>query len=168
MTDRSKLGVSRRELLQTAAALGVGISVGSLRGGRAFAEPKTGGSLRIGLAGGATTDSFDPSTFTDSFMIMLGYAVRGNLVEVAADGSAKPEIAESFEPGEGAKKWRFKLRKGIAFSNGKPLTIDDVVSSINFHRGTDTKSPAKAILESVTEIKADGDSVEFSLKDANA
>lgn len=164
-----KAGLSRREFMHAALAAGLTVtSAQALWAGRAAAEAKVGGALRIGLAGGATTDSLDPSTYTDTFMIMLGYAVRGNLTEVAADGSAKPEIAESFEAGEGAKTWCFKLRKDITFSNGKTVTLDDVVSSINFHRGEDTKSAAKALLEAVTDVKVDGDSVVFSLSDGNA
>lgn len=125
--------------------------------------------MRMGLAGGATTDSLDPSTYTDTFMLMLGYSVRGNLTEIAPDGSAVPEIAESFEGANGAKKWVFKLRKGLSFSNGKAMTSQDVISSINYHRGADSKSGAKVLLNAVADVGSDGsNSVVFTLSEGNA
>lgn len=163
-------GLSRREFMTRALAAGFTVTAAqALWRETARAEPKQGGTLRLGLAGGATTDSLDPSTYTDTFMIMLGFSVRGNLTEVAPDGSAVPEVAESFEGADGARKWIFRLRKDVAFSNGKTLTVDDVVSSIDFHRGADSKSGAKSLLEAVTDVKADGpDTVIFTLSDGNA
>ena len=170
MTDRSKLGMSRRELLETAAALGVSVSaIGYLPGRSAFAQAKAGGHFRLGLAGGATTDTLDPSSFSDTFMAMVGYAFRGNLTEVAPDGSAVPELSESFEGSEGAKKWVFKLRKGVEFSNGKSVTVEDVIASINHHRGSHpSANGVSALLKPVDTVKADGsDTVIVMLKEGN-
>jgi peptide/nickel transport system substrate-binding protein len=42
-----------------------------------------------------------------------------------------PDLAESLpKPTNGGKTWVFKLRKGIKFSNGKPVTVNDVVASL--------------------------------------
>ena len=49
-------------------------------------------------------------------------------------------------PPTARKKWIFKIRKGITFHNGKTLTADDVVATINYHIGPDSKSPAKGVL----------------------
>ena len=161
---------SRRQFLGSSAALGLAVAVGpGLWTPRASAQTVKGGHMKLGIAGGSTTDSLDPSTYTDTFMVMVGYTMRGNLIEVMADGSAGAELAESFEGSDAAKKWQFKLRKGLTFSNGKTLTIEDVIGSINYHRGADTKSGAKSLLEAVTDIKADGsDSVVFTLSAGNA
>lgn len=163
-------GISRRDFMRSALAAGLTVTAAqALWQHRAQAQAKDGGMLRIGLAGGATTDSLDPSTYTDTFMIMVGYTVRGNLTEVAPDGSASPEVAESFEGTDGAKRWVFRLRKGVTFGNGKALTVDDVVSSIDYHRGDASKSGAKALLTAVSDVKADGaDAVVFTLSDGNA
>ena len=79
-----------------------------------------------------------------------------------------PDLAESFEPSDAAKKWAFKLRKGATFHNGKEVTAADVVASYQHHMGKDSKSAAKSILDSVEEIKADGDNIVFTLKGGNA
>ncbi len=118
--------------------------------------PVKGGHLRLGLAGGSTTDTMNPAPWGDTFMVVLGYAVRAGLTEFGADGTLKPDVAESWEFADGAKKWVFKLRRGITFSNGKPVTANDVVASLNFHRGPKSQSGAKAIFDFVTDIKADG------------
>lgn len=163
-------GVTRREFMVHASAFGLSAAAASAMWSQAApAQAKEGGHLRLGLAGGATTDSLDPSTYTDTFMVMLGYTVRGNLTEVAPDGSAVPEIAESFEGAEGATKWVFKLRSGVEFSNGKTLTADDVISSINFHRGENSTSGAKPLLSAVADLKADGPgTIIFTLTEGNA
>ena len=168
--NRLPANLSRRDFMRAALAAGATISTAqALWKQTANAQARTGGTLRLGLAGGATTDSLDPSTFVDTFMLMLGYAVRGNLTEIAPDGSVTAEIAESFEGADGAKTWIFRLRKGAAFSNGKTLSADDVVNSINYHRGNDSKSGAKALLAAVTDVKADGgNAVVLTLANGNA
>ncbi|MGF7159223.1 peptide/nickel transport system substrate-binding protein [Rhodoligotrophos appendicifer] len=176
MTDEMMLkrvlqrGISRRQFMYAAAGLGVSLGAADLLWtAEARAQGKPGGILKIGLAGGATTDSLNPATYTDTFMVMIGYTVRGNLTEVAPDGSAAGEIAESFEGSDGAKKWVFKIRNGVTFSNGKSLTLDDVIASINYHRGESSTSGAKPLLTAISDIKADGkDTVIFTLLEGNA
>lgn len=162
--------LSRRELLKGAGVAGLLLPTGILLGaGPSAAEGTKGGHLRLGLAGGSTTDSLDPATWADTYMIMVGYAVRGNLVEVASDGSAVGEIAESFEASDGAKKWAFKLRTGIVFSDGKSVSTADVISSINYHRDESSKSGAKSLLQSIADITVEGnDTIVFTLSDGNA
>ncbi|MER9959282.1 ABC transporter substrate-binding protein, partial [Mesorhizobium australicum] len=67
-----------------------------------------------------------------------------------------------------AKTWRFEIRKGVEFHNGKTLEPADVVASINYHRGADTKSAAKFLLKEVSDVKTDGQSVIITLEAANA
>src|SRR5690606_3464916 len=50
--------------------------------------------------------------------------------------------------------WTFKLRDGVEFHNGKTMTADDVVWSINLHRGTDTISEAKSLIAQVSDVTA--------------
>ncbi|MCT4655118.1 MAG: ABC transporter substrate-binding protein [Cohaesibacter sp.] len=161
------LKLNRRHFLAGAAGAALVASMPSL--GFA-AAPKSGGTLRAGLSGGSTADSLDPATFAAGPIVysMMG-AVCNSLTEIDADGNAKPELAESIEPSADAKSWTFKLRKGVTFSSGKELTAKDVIASYNHHRGKDTKSGAKSLLEQIVDIRADGShTVVFDLKDGNA
>jgi len=161
--------VSRRTFMQGATALGLTISAASMLAVRAeAATPKKGGTLRFGQGHGSTTDSLDPATFENGFTTVLGYAIANHLTEVGPDGNLRPELAESYEASPDAATWRFKLRKGVTFHNGKSLSAEDVVDSFNHHRGKDSKSAAKGLLTAVKSIKADGDTVVFELADGNA
>src|SRR5204863_286743 len=115
---------------QLALAAGLTLAAANAMFVRAVrAEPKKGGTLKIGLAHGATTDSLDPGLYYDQFTGTACWGTLSNsLTEVDAKGNAVPDLAESFEPSDGAKKWVFKLRKGVTFHNGKTVTSDDVVA----------------------------------------
>ena len=53
------------------------------------AEPKKGGTFRMGLGHGATTDSLDPATYPDQFTGTMGWGATGNsLVELNAKGGS--------------------------------------------------------------------------------
>ena len=151
-----KGAVSRREFMGRAAALGassLAISTMLASADALAAEtPKKGGVLRLGLGGGSTTDSIDVTSYNDSVMIDTGHGLFDGIVEWGEDGRPHPDLAESFEPKNGAKDWVFNLRKGIKFSNGQEFTADDAIYSLNLHRG-DTKSGGAPTFKPVTDIK---------------
>lgn len=121
------------------------------------AKPKKGGRLRIGLTGGATSDVLDPGQILDLYMIHLQFGqLRNGLTEVAANGDLIPELAESWEASADAKTWNFNLRKSVEFHNGKTLTTDDVVASLNHHLGKDATSAAAGILTNSASVKKEG------------
>ena len=163
--------IGRREFIGRALALGATTAMATTMAGQALeaATPKKGGKFRLGLAHGSTTDTLDPATWQDSFTQVLGHATRSYLTEVDASGNIVPELAESWDVSDDAVVWSFKLRKGVEFSTGKTLDADDVVASVQHHLGPDTKSAAKAILDPIQEVKADGkDTVVFTMKEGNA
>ena len=163
--------LTRRSFMSGALAMGVSLTAASAILNKVeAATPKKGGRLRVGLTGGATTDSLDPGQILDLYMIHLQFGqLRNGLTEVAANGELVPELAESWEASPDAKSWHFKLRKGVEFHNGRSLTAEDVIASINHHRGEDTKSAAKGIMNGIVSIKADGKhGVEVELSGGNA
>ena len=161
--------ISRREFLRAAMAIGaVGAASGMLSSAALAAGPRSGGHFKVGLAHGSTTDSLDPTNWENDFTSMLGYTFNNYLTEVDKQGNLVGELAESWEGSDGAKKWVFKLRKGVTFHNGKTVTPQDVIDSMTMHRGEDSKSPAKPLLAPVTEIRADGDHVVFLMETGNA
>ncbi len=156
--SRLKKGaISRREFMGRAAALGassLAISTMLASAASAAAEtPKKGGALRLGLGGGSTTDSWDIGSYNDSVMISAAHGVFSGLVEWAQDGKPKPDLADRIEPSKDAKEWVFNLRKGVKFSNGKEVTADDAIYSLNFHRGADSKSGGKSSVSAIDDIK---------------
>ena len=164
--------LNRRSFMTGALALGVSLTAASaLLNKVEAATPKKGGRLRVGLTGGATTDILDPGQILDLYMIHLQFGqLRNGLTEVASNGELVAELAESWDSSPDASTWNFKIRKGVEFHNGKSLTSEDVVASLNHHLGEDSKSAAKGILSGVVSVKADGKhgvSVELSGGDAD-
>ncbi len=150
--------IDRRDFMRGATAMGVTVSSATLMADQAeAATPKRGGTFRQGLTGGATSDSLDPASFLDSYMINLGMGqLRNCLTEIGPDNQLRPELAESWEASPDAKVWNFKIREGVEFHNGKTLDAEDVAASINHHIRPDSQSGAKGILQDIVEIKTDG------------
>ena len=123
----------------------------------------------LGLAPGSTTDSLDPTTYSIQVPITIGFQFRNRLVGTDLAGAAVGELAESWEALEGAKRWVFKLRRGVTFSNGKDLTAADVVYSLYRHCGPQSKSGAKGQMDVIEEVKQTAPlEVTISLKSPNA
>lgn len=150
---------TRRDLLKTAALIGLGAG-GLLPSISALAAetPVKGGKLKLGLAGGQTTNTLDPARggFGSPVERTINYTLYNTLIEISETGEAIPEIAESWEVGPGAKDWVFNIRKGVTFHDGKPLTAADVVYSLRRHTGPNTKSGAAGLLREITSIEAIG------------
>lgn len=164
-------GTTRREFMARAAALGVSTTVASSLAAKAtFAEeaPKTGGHLILGLDGASSTDSLDPATYPATYLYTVGFQWGNCLVEMDENNRAIPELAESWDRNADATRWVFKIRKGVEFHNGKSLTAADVVHSINHHRGENSQSAVKGIVETMTDVKVtDTHEVTVSLAEPN-
>jgi peptide/nickel transport system substrate-binding protein len=150
--------ISRRQFLARAAALGLSVAASPLllSGKAEAATPKKGGHFIQAITGGSTTDTLDPATHTSSWNINVELQLRNCLVEVDHNFKPVPELAESWESSPDAKTWIFNLQKGAEFHDGKTLDAEDVIFSLNHHRGEDSKSAAKPYLASIVNLKADG------------
>ena len=165
--------ITRRQFLARTSALGLTAALSTAlmpsAGRAAAAKPRKGGVLRMGLAHGSTTDSLDPATQINYMTGTINLILSNTFVEIDHTGAVIPAIAESWEPSRDVKTWTFKVRKGVEFHNGKTVDANDVIASINHHRKEGSKSAAKALVNQIAEIKADGrDTVVFKLEQANA
>jgi len=166
---KDRLG--RRDFMKRAAVLGVGAAAATnfWTGRSRAAEPKRGGHFRVGVGAGSTTDSLDPAVYDDSFDLAMGWSFASCLTVIDRHGDLAPDLAESWEASGDAATWTIKLRPGVEFHNGKTMNADDVVASINHHRGPDSKSGAAGILTSITDVKKDDDlTVVFQLSSGSA
>ena len=108
-------------------------------------------AVSAGTSGAATTDhqggtlkllakaaggTLDPQVnYTLQYWQLYQATYDGLLGFTKAGGNAAftvvPDLAENLpKPTNGGKTWIFKLRKGIKFSDGKPVTVNDVVASL--------------------------------------
>ena len=163
--------IGRRSFMTGALALGVSLTGASSVVDQALAAtPKAGGRLRIGITGGATSDVLDPGQILDAYMINVQMGqVRGSMTRIKADGDIEGEMCESWEPSNGGKTWKFNVRQGVEFHNGKSMTSEDIVDSIRHHMGEDTKSGGKGVVSGIKSISADGkNGVIVELNEGNA
>ena len=151
---------SRRDVLKLMAVTGVSMATAQnllKSGGAAMAAtPKKGGSIRYASNLHGPDDSLDPSQFTSNIDYTRGRATYNSLTQHSNELVPQPELAETFEPNSDATEWNFKIRKGVEFHDGTPLTADDVVYSMSRHLGDDSTSVIKAVLASVGEWKKMG------------
>ncbi len=162
--------MSRREFIGRTGALGIALATGTSILDQALAmTPKKGGHMRLAMGHGSTSDTLDPAKVENGLQWVAAYGVANTLVDLAPDGNLTPSLATEWGASDDAKIWTFKLRKGVEFHNGKTMTADDVIASINYHRGEETKSVGKPIMAPVTNIKKDGnDAIVIELSGGNA
>jgi peptide/nickel transport system substrate-binding protein len=160
-------GMTRRGLLKSGIAMTAAGLI--LPAGMAMAQaaPKKGGVFRVGIGHGSSTDGYDPGLWDQLYVQTFAAARHNYLIEIAPDGNLVPEIAESWDSADGMT-WVFKIRQGVSFHSGKPVTAEDAVASLNHHRGEASTSAAKPFFDAVTDIKVDGTNVVVTLNAANA
>jgi peptide/nickel transport system substrate-binding protein len=150
--------ITRRTLLENAAKGGVALGAGGLlascgsssspssssastTSGPA-AAPKHGGTLRVGMTGGSSSDTLDPNTIVNNTDYPRIANIYDALVWPDANGVPQLRVAEEITPNKDATVWTIRLRKGILFHNGREATADDLIFSI--HRVINPKTPGEA------------------------
>jgi peptide/nickel transport system substrate-binding protein len=125
-------GMTRQDILRRAAALGIVVSGGTLGPltEAAFAETqiKRGGTFRQATSGGST-DFIDGQHIVAKSDIVRLVATFDALARFDEQGRIRNHLAEELRA-EKANQYLIRVRKGVEFHNGKTLTIDDVIYSI--------------------------------------
>ena len=167
----TKGGLGRREFMGRALAAGVSLTVASqlFAASAEAAEPKKGGHLKLGLEGASATDSIDPAKALSQFLFCANRNWGDLLVESEPlTGVAVPALAESWEPSPDASVWTFKIRKGVMFHDGKEMTIDDVVKTLQRHTDEKSESGALGVMKSIKSIEDKGGDLVLTLTEGNA
>jgi len=113
-------------------------------------------SITIGIA--QDLDNLDPHYATGAGTKEILFNIFEGLVKPDKDGNLNPAVAESSTISDDGKTYTFKLRDGIKFQNGNPVTTDDVIYSIERCAGTDGKDPLVSAFSAIKSIKATDDS----------
>ena len=152
-----KKGISRRDFMHYMMAAGATAAAsGTLFTGVSDAwanTPKRGG--RVVFAGDqhGPNDTLDPALYTSALDYFRGRMYYGSLTRLTKELGYEPELAEEILSNDSATEWTFKIRKGVEFHDGKTLTADDVIYTMNRHMGADSISNASSLVAMVKEWK---------------
>src|SRR5947207_583459 len=115
-------------------------SSSSRRAPSATSAPR--GSTRTGRRPSRSTAPswFDPSTAPPQITPFgMLYAIHDALVRPLPGQKMGPSLAESWTESPDGLTYEFKLRRGLKFHNGDPVTADDVRFSFERYKGTGAK-----------------------------
>ncbi|MCO4318960.1 ABC transporter substrate-binding protein [Phyllobacterium sp. 21LDTY02-6] len=165
-------GATRRELLQMMMLGGVGAIAGASILGRATSAlaqtPVKGGFVKAAGFSASTADTLDPAKASNATDYVRCCAFYNRLTFLDGKGQIQMELAESIESAD-ARTWTVKLRKGVTFHDGKSLTADDVVFSLQRHLDPAVGSKVNALAKQISGTKKiDDTTVEITLDSPNA
>jgi len=149
--SKKKSGMNRRDFLKRSAALGLGVLTGPCLPRIVSAASRD----RLTIFNSSVADSLHPYNHSSSPIYGLWQHIMEPLVETDySRNEYRGILAESWE--FQGKKWVFRLKKGIRFHNGAPLTSKDVVFSIHRMR-TDKLSLQAPNFKDVVEMQTPDD-----------
>ncbi|TQN32466.1 peptide/nickel transport system substrate-binding protein [Haloactinospora alba] len=104
-----------------------------------YDDPKRGGRLRVGVAGGSSSDTVDAHNPVSNTDIARVINLNEGLCYFDVDYSLRMGLAESVEANQDGSAWTVRLRSDLEFHNGKTITADDVKHTLL--RVTDPDKP---------------------------
>ncbi|MSQ08532.1 MAG: hypothetical protein EXR44_04460 [Dehalococcoidia bacterium] len=90
---------------------------------------KAGGSLKIAASG--SVQSFDPNWTTASGTHNVTYSIQELLLAHTEQYALGKQLAESWISSGDGKTWTFRIRSGVKFHDGTPLTTKQVIATLN-------------------------------------
>lgn len=124
--------------------------------------PARGGSLTEGIIG--TPRFINPVlAISDADRDMTNLVYSG-LLRPDNKGNLIPDLAEKFEVSDNGLSYTFTLKPDLVWQDGKPITVDDIIFTIQQAKDPSVKSPRRASWEGVGVEKIDDRSVLFSLE----
>ncbi len=180
--------LSRRDFIRRGTVVGISIPVIDAILTACGSSPSSTSSTATSSSSGSASAAGQPGATINAGIVVptaqinpLTVADQGGLDMLAQTGeyltfsdqtlTLHPVLATSWTPNSTADVWTFKIRQGVKFSNGHPLTADDVVYTYKMQ--TDPKSSSNAlsafggVLQPSGVVKVDDHTVAFHLEAPN-
>ncbi|HEY1523009.1 MAG TPA: ABC transporter substrate-binding protein [Solirubrobacteraceae bacterium] len=172
--------LNRRDFLRRGSAVGISVPLlgailsacGSSASSSTTPPPaaKRGGTLRVAIS--APAAAVNPLTVADAGgLCMLNQTGEFLIFDNNLKLALEPMLALKWSPNGDGSVWTFKLRNGVMFSDGSPMTADDVVYT--FQQLAEPKNASNAlstfqgVLSPSGVKKIDATTVEFHLDAPN-
>jgi peptide/nickel transport system substrate-binding protein len=172
--------ISRREFVRAGTVVGMSVPLLTFlaacagapapsSGGQGTVVVKKGGKITAAVA--TPAKAVDPFLVSDQGGLVLIDQIGEFMVFSAPDLSLVPRLAESWTPNQDGSVWTFKIRQGVTFNDGSPLTAEDVAATVNMHTDPANKSNAasvfKGVLSKGSAKSTDPTTVQFTLDAPN-
>ena len=178
--------LSRRDFIRRATVVGISVPVlGSIleacgssssssssssstsTGAASSPAGAPGATIRVGITTPAA--AINPVTVADQGGLDMLAQTGEYLVLSDQTLTLKPVLATSWTPNSSASAWTFKIRQGVKFHDGSPLTADDVVYSMKLYAGPGSAalSAFAGVLKPDGVVKVDDATVTFNLEAPN-
>ena len=142
--------ITRRELLQGAAAGAAAVAAGSLA---RPAHAQTTQKRELVVAQGGDISKFDPHFSTSSNDIRVSFNIFDNLTSRHPDGKLNPGLATEWKR-TADTTYQFKLRQGVKFHNGDPFTSADAKASLERTYDPNAKTMVNTVFSTIDRIEA--------------
>jgi oligopeptide transport system substrate-binding protein len=151
MAALTACGSSSSSTTSTSTASGSSTETGSDAGTTTADAAVSGEDMNIMLE--TPVESLDPQQATDgtSFEVIADYT--DGLMQMDADGSPIPAIAESYEVSDDGLTYTFHLREDATWSNGTPVTASDFVFGWQRAVDPDVASEYAYMLSDIGQVK---------------
>ena len=116
-----------------------------------------GNLVTVGIA--QDLSGLDPQLAKTAGIREVLFNMFEGLVKASPDGSVVPAVASDYKLSEDATTYTFTLREGVTFHNGKPVTAEDVVYSLERCAGSENNgTPLVSAFSVVSKIESPDDS----------
>jgi peptide/nickel transport system substrate-binding protein len=144
--------MSRRDFIRRGSVVGISLpllgAIVSACGSSSSSPSSTptsagaaGATIKVGIV--VPTAAINPLTVADQGGLDMLAQTGEYLCLSTQTLTLKPVLAESWTPNAAGDVWTFKIRQGVKFHDGKPLTADDVVYTYQIQ--TDPKNTSNAL-----------------------
>ncbi len=120
----------------------------------------------LNIAITAQPPTLDAPTTASNAAAGIAIHIFESLFTLDSDYQPAPALAESYAVSDDGLVYTFPLRQGVKFHNGKDLTAEDVVASMN--RWLETSSRAKSLLAGAVFAQEDTYTVTLTVPTASA
>lgn len=155
-------GFSRRSLLKVLVTAGGVVAMPSMlaactndtsEGGSPTPKATALDKLQVGLPSSISTLDVSREAGIMNFVVAL--LTQESLLGIDANGKLVPSLAESWDAPD-PTTYVFTLRKGVTFTDGTPLTVEDVIASIDVHAAKGSTSALAYAYAGVTSVRKTG------------
>ncbi|MGB1361206.1 MAG: ABC transporter substrate-binding protein [Alphaproteobacteria bacterium] len=105
----------------------------------------------------------DPANMANFEQATVVHQICDYITRLGKDNVTRPSLAESWSSNDDLTVWKFKIRKGVKFSNGDDLTASVVKKNIDRWLAPNSKSSNKSALSNVKKVSLSGRTITLKL-----